>query len=432
MAVELLDRNCRHSLERDKITQEMVYAGLESMQTLVHLLSHHNNAPKEQNFHSLLHKDCSILANATISKFKRAVSLLSRPGHARFRRAPSGQRRAASLAHLTESALMEGLSSHSPSEGKGIDRCNRGSPSSQDSQAYEGSRTGVRKHVNMKLAQPQTIVQPREELLNMADVAQVNFNAKVMSHASGFERRSFLCTDLNVGNEQAPSMYADARIALSALSQPLHNGVISLHDQEPTSAMSLIPQNFFVQGLRMGAPQEGPCNGRSGSYSQYEHSLSLTPPPSTTASSFLSSLSMDGSVTNGKTSMMRHGIGGGRPPVSRKCPGGKSDEADGKSCHSIGKCHCSRRRKSRNRRVVRVPSVSSKAADIPTDEFSWRKYGQKPIKGSPHPRGYYKCSTVRGCPARKHVERAVDDANILIVTYDGDHNHSSTPIVENA
>ncbi|CAA6672174.1 unnamed protein product [Spirodela intermedia] len=74
-------------------------------------------------------------------------------------------------------------------------------------------------------------------------------------------------------------------------------------------------------------------------------------------------------------------------------------------------------------RTIRVPAVSSKPADIPADEFSWRKYGQKPIKGSPYPRGYYKCSTQRGCPARKHVERATDDPSMLIVTYEGEHRH---------
>ncbi|MCD7471732.1 WRKY transcription factor [Datura stramonium] len=80
--------------------------------------------------------------------------------------------------------------------------------------------------------------------------------------------------------------------------------------------------------------------------------------------------------------------------------------------------------KSRVKRVVRVPAISMKMADIPPDDYSWRKYGQKPIKGSPHPRGYYKCSSVRGCPARKHVERALDDPAMLIVTYEGEHNHS--------
>lgn len=41
-----------------------------------------------------------------------------------------------------------------------------------------------------------------------------------------------------------------------------------------------------------------------------------------------------------------------------------------------------------------------------------------------HRRGYYKCSSVRGCPARKHVERAPDDPTMLIVTYEGEHYHN--------
>ncbi|KAB2626499.1 WRKY transcription factor 7 [Pyrus ussuriensis x Pyrus communis] len=117
----------------------------------------------------------------------------------------------------------------------------------------------------------------------------------------------------------------------------------------------------------------------------------------------------------------------GKPPLSsaslkRKC---SSENLGSGKCGagSSGRCHC-KKRKLRQKRVVRVPAISLKLADIPPDDYSWRKYGQKPIKGSPHPRGYYKCSSVRGCPARKHVERALDDAAMLVVTYEGEHNHS--------
>ncbi|CAH9078141.1 unnamed protein product [Cuscuta europaea] len=122
----------------------------------------------------------------------------------------------------------------------------------------------------------------------------------------------------------------------------------------------------------------------------------------------------------------------GKPPLStssfkRKCSAIDDTTPNSSSVlgSGSGRCHCPKKRKSRVKRVVRVPAISPKMADVPPDNYSWRKYGQKPIKGSPHPRGYYKCSSIRGCPAKKHVERAVDDPTTLIITYEEDHNHSS-------
>ncbi|KAM3261164.1 hypothetical protein ACQJBY_052054 [Aegilops geniculata] len=102
-------------------------------------------------------------------------------------------------------------------------------------------------------------------------------------------------------------------------------------------------------------------------------------------------------------------------PASRKAAHKADDD---------GKCHCPKKKKPREKRVVRMPAVSDKVADIPSDSYSWRKYGQKPIKGSPHPRGYYRCSSIKDCPARKHVERCRGDAGMLIITYENDHNHA--------
>ncbi|KAL8199329.1 hypothetical protein R6Q57_012897 [Mikania cordata] len=135
-------------------------------------------------------------------------------------------------------------------------------------------------------------------------------------------------------------------------------------------------------------------------------------------SSFVSSLTRD---SDGKQVSA-----GGKPVLcSSSCLKSKCRSSENcASGGSSGRCHCSKRRKLRMKTVIRVKAISLKLADIPPDDYSWRKYGQKPIKGSPHPRGYYKCSSVRGCPARKKVERALDDPSMLIVTYEGDHNHA--------
>ncbi|KAI6694599.1 hypothetical protein NL676_022309 [Syzygium grande] len=92
----------------------------------------------------------------------------------------------------------------------------------------------------------------------------------------------------------------------------------------------------------------------------------------------------------------------------------------------------SKRRKVVHKTVVRVKMEANvgkqKSEGPPSDFWSWRKYGQKPIKGSPYPRGYYRCSTSKGCSAKKQVERCKTDASVLVITYTSTHNHPGPDI----
>ncbi|KAJ8761844.1 hypothetical protein K2173_005416 [Erythroxylum novogranatense] len=93
-----------------------------------------------------------------------------------------------------------------------------------------------------------------------------------------------------------------------------------------------------------------------------------------------------------------------------------------------------RSKRGAHKKVISVPikdldgaRMKGENAPPPSDSWAWRKYGQKPIKGSPYPRGYYRCSSSKGCPARKQVERSRVDPTKLVISYSCEHNHPWPP-----
>lgn len=149
-------------------------------------------------------------------------------------------------------------------------------------------------------------------------------------------------------------------------------------------------------------------------FTKPKKSLSVTDTAPVSNSSFLSGLSGgEGSVT-GKSSYSSVLVPstGGRPPLARshhrKDPHGHPHSVGAGPCHCAKKRYARRRaahvspfphpfskfrqfsayfsKRNRDKKTVRVPAMSSRSAEIPADEHSWRKYGQKLIKGSPYSR----------------------------------------------
>nr|WDS62664.1 WRKY family protein [Piper nigrum] len=78
------------------------------------------------------------------------------------------------------------------------------------------------------------------------------------------------------------------------------------------------------------------------------------------------------------------------------------------------------------RRKLREPRFCFQTrsdVDVLDDGYKWRKYGQKVVKNSLHPRSYYRC-THTNCRVKKRIERLSEDCRMVITTYEGRHTHS--------
>ncbi|CAL9089361.1 unnamed protein product [Musa textilis] len=143
----------------------------------------------------------------------------------------------------------------------------------------------------------------------------------------------------------------------------------------------------------------------------------------------LHQISPGGSMSSKPSPLPPRLIGPSR--VSSGSIAGPADHGGGVQQISSARPPGIKRRKNQAKKVVCIPAPAAAAAAgnrlsgevVPSDLWAWRKYGQKPIKGSPYPRGYYRCSSSKGCSARKQVERSRTDPNMLVISYTSDHNH---------
>jgi exonuclease VII large subunit len=267
------------------------------------------------------------VAGMAISKLQKVVSLLSRTGHARFRKSP-------------QSPFLARYASDFP-EGNGS--CKGGSSGNE-----------VKKLISLDVYLP--------------------LQSSVSSTVA----------DLGAGG------HGDGKTLHQALLQQSVDDQLQRHQQLPQHQQQLLQKQLQIQHqmqqqLHWQAQQQ--LQGMPGvmqSLASLNNSLSSGPPLSTSSKPY-SVVSMDGSRCTDKqehSSLLPSHRQRLQLSGSRKCSG----KADGVKCSALGRCHCSKRRKLRVKRTIRVPAISSKQADIPPDDYSWRKYGQKPIKGSPHPR----------------------------------------------
>lgn len=300
---------CAGKAGRDHDVQEATRAGLENAQRLLHILS---QARQHQDLQQ--HQDCKTAAGAVITKFKKVVSLLSRTGHARFRRGPPPSRVGGSLASAPAS-LFQG-----PDFLQLVPVSPPPPPYTAGEYASPPSSSDL----------PSKPPPPPSRHFGTAQQQQ-------QSSSSGGGSNG-------VGPEAAAAAAAAAHQRQHHHHQILQHQHLHQHQQQHQHLQQQQqpgqpqPRHFQFQPLHVAQPD---LMALKPAFS-LDHSLSCTPPMSN-SKSFLSSLSMDGSVATNKPLLPPPSVRAAprQGPSKKKCTG-KSDETGGK-CGSVGRCHCKRR-----------------------------------------------------------------------------------------
>ncbi|CAK9257011.1 unnamed protein product [Sphagnum jensenii] len=169
-------------------------------------------------------------------------------------------------------------------------------------------------------------------------------------------------------------------------------------------------------GRRSPSPARLPASAAS--------TLPSTPNSSFSSGSFSDGPEDDASKLPASSSAAAAAAAGPSASTSkRKTPDRAMDESEEIQSPELKKPLNKPRKKGLKRvREPRYAIQTRSEVEIMEDGYKWRKYGQKAVKNSPHPRSYYRCTSPK-CPVRKRVERSAEDTGLVITTYEGTHNH---------
>ncbi|XAR55730.1 hypothetical protein NMG60_11035914 [Bertholletia excelsa] len=125
------------------------------------------------------------------------------------------------------------------------------------------------------------------------------------------------------------------------------------------------------------------------------------------------------SFTEGISLLSRSAYEVSQLPAGSQCGNGvKSEDSDESSKTSV----LNHRRGCYKRRRI-SQTYSRVTPNLIDDGYAWRKYGQKVILNSKHPRNYFRCTHKfdQGCQATKQVQKLDDEPPMYRTTYYGQH-----------